>query len=192
MRIRVAIADDHLLVREGLARLLGSYSELDVVGTAADGVEALDLVDALSPDVLLLDLAMPRLDGKAVIPRVLEICPATRILVLTMFDEPEYAQAVLALGAAGLISKAASADELRRAIRDVARGEVLPTDAPPLTGREKEVLALIAVGESNATIASALSIRPKTVERHVQRLMSKLSIHTRIGLVAYAKRVGLA
>ena len=191
MRIRVAIADDHLLVREGLARLLASYSELDVVGTAADGVEALDLVDALSPDVLLLDLAMPRLDGMAVIPRVLETCPATRVLVLTMFDEPEYAQAVLDLGASGLISKAASADELRKVIRDVARGEVLSAGAPLLTGREKEVLALIAVGESNDGVASALSIRPKTVERHVQRIMSKLGIHTRIGLVAYAKRVGL-
>lgn len=192
MRIRVAIVDDHLLVREGLVRLLTSYSELDVVGTAADGVEALNLVDTLSPDVLLLDLAMPHLDGMAVIPRVLETCPATRVLVLTMFDEPEYAQAVLGLGASGLISKAASADELRKAIRNAARGEVLPTDVPQLSEREKEVLALIAVGESNGEIATALSIRPKTVERHTQRIMSKLNIHTRIGLVVYAKRVGLA
>lgn len=192
MRIRVAIVDDHLLVREGLARLLSSYAEVEVVGTAADGREALDLVKALSPDVLLLDLAMPHLDGMAVIPCVLETCPKTRVLVLTMFDEPEYAQAVLGLGASGLISKAASADELRRAIRNAARGEVLSTNVPQLSEREKEVLALIAAGESNDEIAMALSIRPKTVERHAQRIMSKLSIHTRVGLVVYAKRVGLA
>jgi DNA-binding NarL/FixJ family response regulator len=192
MRIRVVIVDDHALVREGLVHLLTSYSEIEVVGTAEDGLAALELVRNLTPEVLLLDIAMPRLDGVAALPRLLRASPNTRVLVLSMYDEPEYAQAVLDLGACGLVSKAASADVLRKAIHAAAHGKTLPINARLLSRREKQVLALIVEGKSNEEIASALSIRSKTVEHHAQRMMNKLDIHTRAGLVVYAKRIGLA
>ena len=188
--IRVAIADDHTLVREGLARLLSSYPEIEIVGTAEDGVAAVEVVRKVMPEVVLLDIAMPRLDGIAAISRITEASPNTHILILSMHDEPEYAHAAVKLGACGLVSKAASAESLREAIQAAARGETLPV-GEVLSQREREVLFLITSGRTNTEIASALSIRPKTVEHHCQRLMDKLDIHTRAGLVAYAKRIGI-
>ena len=189
-QIRIAIADDHALVREGLSRLLSSYPEIEVVGLAEDGFAAIEQTRATTPDILLLDIAMPNLDGLAAIPRIIEASRITRILVLSMYDEPEYAQAAVERGACGLVSKAASADSLYKAIQAAARGETLPIRRV-LSQRECEVLALIGKGRTNAEIASALSIQEKTVEHHRQRLMDKLEIHTQAGLVAHARRIGL-
>lgn len=188
--IRVAIADDHALVREGLVRLLSSDVGIEVVGTAEDGITAVKLVRKVTPEVILLDIAMPRLDGITAISHIAEASPNTHVLVLSMYDEPEYAQEAVRRGACGLVSKAASTEELCAAIRTAARGDTLPT-GKPLSQREREVLSLIAVGRNNDEIAATLFIRPKTVEHHCQRLMDKLDIHTRPGLVTYAKRTGL-
>jgi DNA-binding NarL/FixJ family response regulator len=189
-QIRIVIADDHALVREGLSRLLSSYPEIEVVGLAEDGFDAIERVRDTTPDVLLLDIAMPNLDGLSAIPRIIEVSRMTRILVLSMYDEPEYAQAAVERGACGLVSKAAFADSLYKAIQAAARGEILPIRRV-LSQRECEVLALIGKGRTNAEIASALSIQEKTVEHHRQRLMDKLEIHTQAGLVAHARRIGL-
>ena len=188
--IRVAIADDHAIVREGLARLLDSYPEIEVVGTAKDGLAAVELARTHAPDVFLVDIAMPHLDGIAAISHLVKASPTTRILILSMHDEPEYAQAATRHGACGLVSKAASAKRLVAAILAASRGEHLPI-GQQLSPREREILALIAGGRTNEEIAVALSIRPKTVDHHCQRLMKKLDIHTRVGLVSYAKRIGL-
>ena len=188
--IRVAIADDHTIVREGLTRLLGSYPEIEIVGTAKDGLAAVELAKTHTPDVFLVDIAMPRLDGIAAIPRLAEASPATRILILSMYDEPEYARAAMDCGACGLVSKAASAQALLAAIQTAFKGEHLPI-GQTLSPREREILALIAFGRTNEEIAAILSICPKTVENHCQRLMEKLDIHTRAGLISYAKRIGL-
>jgi DNA-binding NarL/FixJ family response regulator len=190
-QIRIVIADDHALVREGLSRLLSSYPKIEVVGLAEDGISAIERARDTTPDVLLLDIAMPNLGGLAAIPRIMEASRTTRILVLSMYDEPEYAQAVVERGACGLVSKAASADSLYRAIQAAARGETLPVRRA-LSQREREVLALIGVGKTNAQIASSLLIQEKTVEHHRQRLMDRLEIHTQAGLVAHARRIGLA
>ncbi len=190
-QIRIVIADDHALVREGLSRLLSSYPKIEVVGLADDGISAIERARDTTPDVLLLDIAMPNLGGLAAIPRIMEASRTTRILVLSMYDEPEYAQAVVERGACGLVSKAASADSLYRAIQAAARGETLPVRRA-LSQREREVLVLIGVGRTNAEIASSLSIQEKTVEHHRQRLMDRLEIHTQAGLVAHARRIGLA
>jgi DNA-binding NarL/FixJ family response regulator len=189
-QISIVIADDHALVREGLSRLLSSYPEIEVVGLAEDGFAAIEQTRATTPDILLLDIAMPDLDGLAAIPRIIEASRTTRILVLSMYDEPEYARAVVERGACGLVSKAASADSLYKAIQGAARGEILPVRRA-LSQREREVLALIGAGRTNAEIASTLSIQEKTVEHHRQRLMDKLEIHTQASLVAHARRIGL-
>lgn len=189
--IRVAIADDHAIVREGLSRLLDSYKEIEIVGIAKDGLAAVELAGAHTPDVFLVDIAMPHLDGLSAIPRLVSASPATRILILSMYDEPEYAQAAMDHGACGLVSKAASPQALLDAIRAAFRGEHLPI-GQTLSPREREILALIAEGWTNEEIASSLSICLKTVENHGQRLMEKLDIHTRAGLISYAKRIGLA
>jgi DNA-binding NarL/FixJ family response regulator len=188
-QIRIVIADDHALVREGLSRLLSSYPKIEIVGLAEDGFDAIERVRDTTPDVLLLDIAMPNLDGLAAIPRIIEASRTTQILVLSMYGEPEYAQAVVERGACGLVSKTASADSLYKAIQGAARGETLPV-RKSLSQRERGVLALIGEGKTNAQIASTLSIQEKTVEHH--RLMDRLEIHTQAGLVAHARRIGLA
>jgi len=188
--IRVAIADDHAMVREGLTRLLDSYPQIEVVGTAKGGLAAVELAQTHAPDVFLMDIAMPDLDGISAIPRLTQASPTTRILILSMYDEPEYAQAAIRHGGYGLVSKAASAETLVAAIQTAFRSELIPS-GQTLSPRERQILAMIAIGETNNQIASRLSIRPKTVDHHCQRLMEKLDIHTRPGLVAYAKRIGI-
>ena len=188
--IRVAIADDHAVVREGLARLLDAYPEIEVVGTATDGLTAVGLARAHTPDVFLMDISMPGLDGISAIPRLTQASPDTRILALSMYDEPEYAQAAMRNGASGLVSKSASPEVLVAAIQAAFRREPIES-GQPLSPRERQILSGIATGETNAQIASRLSIRPKTVDHHCQRLMEKLNIHTRPGLIAYAKRIGI-
>jgi len=189
-QIRVAIADDHALVRAGLAQLLSSYPAIKVVGTAEDGTAAIELARKERPAVFLLDIAMPQLNGLAAIPYVKAASPDTRILILSMHDETEYVQAALEKGAAGLVSKTISADDLYAAIVDVAQGKCFSAKKS-LTTREREVVALLARGQTNDQIGSSLEISTKTVGHHCQRAMEKLDIHTRAGLVSYAKRIGL-
>lgn len=190
-RLRIAIADDHALVREGLARLLSQTPGIKVVATAIDVSSAIACLTEHAPDVLLLDLSMPGLDGLSAIPSLCEACPATRILVLSMYDEPEIAAEAIGRGACGLVSKTACTETLVGAIRRVACGERLPV-GPVLSAREREVLALIGQGQGNDRIAVLLGVSEKTVAHHRERLMEKLDVHTQAGLVAYARRCGLA
>ena len=190
-RLRVAIVDDHALVRASLAKLLCSYSEFEVVGTAADGHGAIALAEKLKPDVLLLDIAMPGLDGLNAIPLIRAACPATHVLLISMHDEPEYLQEAVDRGAQGLVSKASSPEDLTCAIMSAARGEVMKPSIP-LSKREREVLSLIGAGKTTEQIATILSISQKTVEHHRQQLMDKLDIHTEAGLIVHARRTIVA
>jgi two-component system, NarL family, response regulator NreC len=187
-RVRVVIADDHPLVRAGIGQLLASHSQIEVVGTAENGIEAVEAAGDLLPDVILLDIAMPDISGLQAIPRIRDASPTTRILVISMYDDPEYAQEAVRLGACGLVSKAGSSEELIAAIMAAHRGEEVLQKEIPLSPREREVLSLVGRGRTNAEIASLLAIRVKTVEHHRQRLMNKLDIHTEAGLVAHARR----
>jgi len=189
MTIRVAIVDDHQLVREGLKRVLSAEAEFVVVAEAGRGGDVQAIVLDHAPDVLLLDIALPDVDGLTVIEQILEKAPETRVLMLSMHAEPEYATAAVARGAYGLVGKSASAETLFDAIRTVASGEKLPPERT-LSPREREVLTLITSGRTNGEIAVSLGIRPKTVEGHCERLMRKLDIHTRAGLVAHGRRIG--
>jgi DNA-binding NarL/FixJ family response regulator len=190
MPIRVAIVDDHRLVREGLTQVLGAEAGIEIVGECGLGAEVPALVAELRPDVLLLDIALPDRDGLSLIATVLERSPETRVLMLSMHSESEYAAAAAERGAWGLVGKDASPGVLLGAIRAVAAGSTLAV-GEKLSPREREVLALITAGCANAEIAERLRIRVKTVEGHSERLMAKLDIHTRAGLVAHGRRIGL-
>jgi len=186
--IRIAIVDDHALVRAGLVRLLSA--RYDVIGEAADAASALALVRRTSPDLLLLDLSLPDRDGLSAIPDLIAASPNTRILILTMYDEPEYAAAAVAAGACGLVSKSASAETLYAAIDAAVKG-TLERPSFGLTEREQDVLSLLGEGKEDAEIAALLGISPRTVANHCARLMEKLGIHTRAGLIAHARRIRL-
>jgi len=187
MAIGLLIVEDHAVVREGLVRLLARQPDLEIVGVAGTGTEALTLLAQECADVVLLDIALPGESGLELIPAVRECCPAANVLLLSMYAEPEVGAAALDRGAKGLVSKTASVEELMCAIRAVARGETLAV-RDPLTAREREILRRIAGGSTNEEIAQSLAIQPKTVEGHCQRIMTKLDIHTRAGLVAYGRR----
>jgi len=190
MPVKIAIVDDHALVREGLNQFLNGRPEVEVVGTAADGRSAVELAGRLRPDVILLDMAMPGLDGLSAISQIRQSAPSTRILILSMYDDPEHTRAAIERGASGLVSKASPPDELIAAIEAAAAGETL-VPGVRLSPREREVLGRIARGEGNAEIAAVLSIRLKTVEGYCGSLMRKLDTHTRAGLVAHGRRLGL-
>jgi DNA-binding NarL/FixJ family response regulator len=186
-RIRLAIVDDHTIVREGLSRVLGADPGLEIVGGCGDGAGALDLVSRLTPDVLLLDLALPDSDGLDLIGPIAQRSPETKVLILSMFSEPEYAAAAHDRGAWGLVAKSSSPEALIEAIRSVAEGSPIPVEQA-LTPREQEIMMQLAAGKSNDEVASALGIQRKTVEGYCQRLMDKLGTHTRAGLIAHARR----
>ena len=209
--IRVLVADDQRVVREGLAMLLGLLPGIEVVGAAADGEEAVRMARARRPDVVLMDLRMPRLDGIEATRRLGEEVPAVRVIALTTYaDEPSVLGALRA-GARGFLTKDAGADEIRQAVEAVARGEAAldPTvqhhvvtavaeaaEAPQLpdglTPREAEVLTLIAEGLSNQEIARRLVVSQATVKSHVNRVFAKAGVRDRAQAVAYAYRKGLA
>lgn len=217
--IRLLIVDDHTVIREGLVALLGGKPDIEIVGLAADGLEAVALARRHQPDVVLLDLMMPRQDGLTTIPQLLQDRPETRILVLTSFGQDEQIFAAIKAGALGYLLKDSSAQELVRAIRDVARGELtlhpaiarrllgevrrLPApesagerSAGPaleaLTEREAEVLRLLAEGLSNQEIAQTLTLSERTVGAHVSHILRKLHVASRTQAALYAVREGLA
>jgi len=210
MTIKVLIADDQALVRTGFRKILESEPDLEVVGEAGDGGEAVEAALLLRPDVVLMDIRMPRLDGLEATRR---LAGKTRVLVLTTFDLNEYVYEALRAGASGFLLKDAPADQLVTAIRVVAAGEALlapsitrrlieefarrpPSDARPaeleaLSPRELEVLRLVARGLSNAEVASELYVGDATVKTHVSRILQKLALRDRVQAVVLAYESGL-
>ena len=208
--IRVLLADDHALIRAGIRGLLERLEDVEVVGEAADGRAALELVKAIGPDILMTDIGMPVLDGLALAGQVARDFPSTRVIMLSMHTENEYVDKALRAGAAGYLIKDSGTDELELAIRAVARGEAFLSPAvsmhlirnypvktteeagpAQLSPRQLEVLKLIAQGLSTKMIARTLDISTKTVETHRTLLMERLDIHEITGLVRYAIRNGL-
>lgn len=212
-KIRVLVVDDHTIVRDGICALLNLTGDIEVVGEATNGTEALKLVPEVNPDVVIMDIAMPIMGGLEATRRIHREFPNTRILVLTQHDDKEYVFPVIESGASGLISKAAASSELVSGIRAVYAGDsyLSPSVArllvenfqhtagarnvqdpySQLTERERDILKLLAEGYSTAEIAAMLVITPKTVEGHKTNLMAKLGIHNRIDLVKYALRRGI-
>ncbi len=214
--IRVLIADDQPLIRAAVADLLESAADMEVVGQASDGAEAVEMALRHRPDVLLMDIRMPRLDG---IGATAAVCARveledTRVLILTTFEEDEYVVQALRAGASGFIGKGSEPEEIADAVRAVHVGEAL-LSAPatraliqrylkasdvtakqvsllePLTEREREVLTMVGRGASNDELAAALYISPHTAKTHVKRLMTKLDVHDRAQLVIAAYETGL-
>lgn len=202
--IRVVIVDDHPMVAEGIEAILETYDELEVVATLSNGQEAVDAAKSLSPDVILLDLNMPKVGGLAATELILEHCPGTRILILSMHDSPEYISTALSHGAMGYILKDVPTDEIKNAIDTVMQGEqYLCTGAEAsiaprtsdgrevLTNREQTVLLELALGKSNKEVASVLDISVRTVETHRKNIKRKLGISSTAGLTRYAIEHGV-
>ena len=215
MTIRVAIADDQRVVRDGLAMIVGLIDGAEVVGTASDGIEAIELAARERPDVVLMDLRMPRMEGAAATRRIRAQLPETQVLVLTTYADDDSLFPALQAGARGYLTKDASAEEIEQAIRALATGQThldphvqqrlvqavldspLTTRGEPqplpdeLTPREAEVLKLIAAGLSNAEIAHALVVSSATVKTHVNRIFYKTGARDRAQAVRYAYQHGL-
>lgn len=209
-KIRLLVVDDQTVVREGLAAILTFYPDIEVVGQAEDGVQALKLAQKTQPDVILLDLVMPNMDGLTTIPKIKEIAPKARILVVTAFAETDRVYQAIKAGALGYILKDATREQLLLAIRDVAQGraslqpsiavkliqeinhpsELLYT-ADPLTRRELETLRLIARGLSNQEIATELVVHERTIAKYVSSILDKLHLANRTQAALYALREGL-
>ena len=210
--MRVVVADDQTAVREGLVTILSLLPGIEVVGQAADGAEAVELVELHAPDVVLMDLRMPRVDGVEATARIRERHRATQVVVLTTYDDDESVLAALAAGALGFLTKNAGRDDIRRALEaataghahldPAARSALLgaatappnPAAPPPdgLTRRELEVLALIGAGLANGEIASRLYLTEATVKTHVNHIFSKTRSRDRAQAVVYAHRHGIS
>ncbi|MCZ2110318.1 MAG: response regulator transcription factor [Dehalococcoidia bacterium] len=204
--MRILIADDHAVVRQGLRMFLSLDPELEVIGEANNGAEALELAGKLQPDVVLMDLLMPVMDGITAIGRVRQQFPDIEVLALTSVLEDASVVGAVKAGAIGYLLKDTQADELRRAIRAAADGqvqlapqaaarllrEVRTPEAPePLTDRENEVLTLLASGRANKEIARDLQIGEKTVKTHVSNILGKLGVQSRTQAALFAVRTGL-
>ena len=203
--ISVLLAEDHAIVREGLRRLLELDPDLEVVGEAQDGRQALALVGRLRPRVVLMDLAMPLLNGLEATRQIARTLPGTKVLILSAHNEEAYATGAAEAGAAGFLRKQSSVHEVCSAIRTVLQGGDFHCPAFPkrpaggwaagktvhLTPRESEVLQLIAEGKANKETAALLGIAIKTVEKHREHLMAKLGIHDTAGLTRYAIGAGI-
>lgn len=206
-KIRVLIADDHTILRDGIRSLLEDETDMEVIGEAEDGHMAVKLVKQLDPDVVLMDIAMPLLNGLEATRQIKRDNPQSKVLILTMHENEEYIRQLLAVGAMGYILKDAAARELLGAIRAVHRGEAVlspaitrlviedylrwgdlqpENDPSGLSPREREVLQLVAEGYTNKQIAEILSISIKTVQTHRANLMNKLDLHDRGELIKYA------
>lgn len=212
-KVRVLLADDHAIVREGVKMILIKEPDIEVVGEASDGQEALDLVDRLKPGVVVMDISMPGMSGIEATQHVRERYPGVNVLALTMHEDESYVFKLLRAGASGYVLKRAAAQDLVQAVRAAAKGEAFlyPSVARKvvedylkrvetgedrerydgLTEREKEILTVIAQGLSNQQIAQKLYISIKTVQTHRAHILEKLGLHDRTELVRYAIRKGL-
>jgi DNA-binding NarL/FixJ family response regulator len=210
--IRVLIADDHAVVREGLRAVVGSEPDLEVVGEAATGREAVERSSELRPDVVLMDIQMPGINGIEATRRVLDHNPRVGVVVLTMFEDDDSVASAMRAGARGYVLKGAPPSEILKVLRAVAGGEAhfgpeiasrlvdflapakapSPAEAmPELTAREREILGLIARGYSNAAIASRLFVSPHTVRNHVTHIFAKLQVADRAQAIVRAREAGL-
>jgi len=213
-RITVLLAEDHMIVREGLKKLLEAESDIEVIGEAATGRKAAELTHKIRPDVVVMDIAMPLMNGLEATRQILKDSPETKVLILSAHNDDLYVDRATSSGAAGYLIKQTSAHFLSEAIRDVHQGKTFfspditkriqkrqkeslnrlgspKTDATRLSSREVEVLQLIAEGKANKQIADALCISIKTVEKHRGNLMRKLDIHDIAGLTRYAIETGI-
>jgi DNA-binding NarL/FixJ family response regulator len=213
-RITVLLAEDHMVVREGFRKMLELESDLEVVGEAQDGRRAVAMIKKLRPDVVLMDIAMPLLNGLEATRQVLKALPTTKVLILSAHSDDAYVQNATESGAVGFLLKQTSAHDVCRAIREVHKGKtffspsiskrldrlnaqspdrkrMLNKKVAQLTSREMEVLQLIAEGKANKQIAGDLAISIKTVEKHRNHLMHKLDIHDTAGLTRYAIAAGI-
>ena len=208
--IRVLIADDHTLFREGLVALLDSIPEIEVLATVEDGKKAIETAAELQPDVILMDIQMPKLNGIEATRRIIQASPQVGIIVVTMFEDDDSVFAAMRAGARGYILKGADQNDMLRAIRAVANGEALfgpsiatrlmnflnPPKAdveeafPELTDREREILNLIAQGLNNAEIAKKLTISLKTVRNHVSNIFNKMQVTDRVQAAIQARKAG--
>jgi NarL family two-component system response regulator LiaR len=206
--IRVMLVDDHNVVRSGLATFLNAYDDLDLVGEAKNGLEALNLCRETKMDVILMDLMMPKMDGIAATRAILAEHPDIKIIAMTSFEDEELVQGVLAAGAISYLLKNVTSEELSKAIRDAVSGRsTLSPEAatalihatrpasqalPELTEREKEVLGLVVQGKSNQQIANAMVISLATVKAHMSNILSKLQVSSRAEAIAFALKHKLA
>lgn len=215
--IRLLLVDDHAILRAGLRMLFAAESDLEIVGEAQSGPEALAEAQRLRPDVVIMDVAMPGMGGIEATRRIKELAPGIAVLALTMHEDEQYFFEMLNAGASGYVPKRAAPDDLiaairvvhqgnfflpatlaRHLVREIAPGGGLPRSdgqpeptAEPLTDREREVLTLIAEGKTSREIAEALVVSPKTADRHRENIMAKLNLHSRVELVKYAMARGL-
>ena len=213
-KITVLLADDHIVVRQGLRALLMAEEDMEIVGEADNGRQAVQLVKKLLPDVIVMDIAMPVLNGLEATRQITRSVPSTKVLVLSSYSDDEYVQQLTEAGAAGYLVKQTAANDLLKAIREAQRGnayfspsiakrlrdhcrEALVSGQPVrrrsdyLTAREAEVLQLVAEGRANKQIAAELCISIKTVEKHRQQVMNRLNIHDIAGLTRYAIAKGV-
>jgi len=214
--ITVLLAEDHMIVREGLAALLKLEKDIEVVGEAENGRRALELARSVRPAVIVMDIAMPLLNGLDATRQILHALPDTKVLILSAHSDDAYVEMVMALGASGYLIKQTAAHILPEAIREVAKGNTFfspaiakrrnqrrqksqergvvqksKNESTPLSPREREVLQLIAEGKANKESAGELNISVKTVEKHRQSVMEKLNIHDTAGLTRYAIAAGI-
>jgi two-component system response regulator NreC len=212
-KIRVLLAEDHTIVRQGIAAVLGTESDMEVVGEASNGLEAVELAKKLVPDVVLMDIGMRHLNGLEATREIKKLLPSMKILVLTMYDNEEWIFQILKAGASGYLIKDSAMTDLTSALRAVYQGDsyLSPSISKMvieeyirkaelgerkgvedlLSGREREILQLIAEGNSVPQISNLLCISKKTVEAHKTHIMEKLNIHDKVGLIKYAIRSGL-
>jgi len=213
-KIRILVADDHTLIRQGIVSLLTAQPDMEVVAEAANGREAVEAARRLQPDVALMDIGMPQMDGLEATRHIRQQQPGTQVLILTVHDREDYLFQAIRAGAAGYILKGADVQDLLAGVRTVCRGEVylyptvtkkLLTDYlrrvetgedrasyDGLTDRERQVLRLIAEGKTTTEIARSLYLSPHTVQTHRDHIMEKLNLHSKAELIKYAIRKGLA
>ena len=210
--IRVLIVDDHPIFRDGMSSLLESVAGFEVIGQASSGEEAVELARQLTPDVVLMDIGMPKMNGIEATRALLEVCPSARVLVLTMYEEPDSVFGALRAGARGYLLKDAESDDITRAIRAIVRGDAIfgpavaerlasffragsrvraPAPFPELTARETEVLDLICRGMTNHEMAAHFSVSLKTIQNHVSNVLAKLHVVDRTQAAIRGREAGL-